>query len=101
MKIYFDIITEAVSDHYDVSVEDLKGSSKAHRVAIPRHIAIYLCKELVYCRFKDLSSYFNRGNHTTALHSYNTAKDISDVYASVSNDIRMLKAACELKFQEL
>src|SRR5699024_5530650 len=39
-------IMEATSQYFGIDVDDLTGPSRVASIAMPRHIAIYLCREL-------------------------------------------------------
>ena len=57
-----------MSDYYNVSVDDLKSSTRKKTVAIPRHIAIYLCLQLTEYSQTEIGQEFRR-DHSTIISS--------------------------------
>lgn len=68
-RITIEIIQHAVEDFYDVSHNDLVSNKRSRRIAHPRQVAIYLCRELLEATFKAIGEAFNR-DHSTIMHSY-------------------------------
>ncbi len=66
-----DKILSKIAQKYDISVEDIKGSKRSRDIAMPRHIAIYLIREMTNMSFPQLGKLFGR-DHTTILNSYQT-----------------------------
>lgn len=63
-------VQKAVCRHFDVSLIDLKSPCRERRVAHPRMIAMYLCRDLTTKSFPEIGRRFGGRDHTTALHSY-------------------------------
>ncbi|HCJ10190.1 MAG TPA: chromosomal replication initiator protein DnaA, partial [Clostridiales bacterium] len=55
--------------HYSLSVDDLKSDSRVRRVAFPRQIAMYLCRELTNHSLPKIGEEFGGRDHTTVLHA--------------------------------
>lgn len=68
-RITIEVIQHAVEDFYDVSHNDLVSNKRSRRIAHPRQVAIYLCRELLEATFKTIGEAFNR-DHSTIMHSY-------------------------------
>ena len=67
--ITVEAIQKAVSDYYNVSVDDLKSDTRKKTVAIPRHIAIYLCRELTEYSQGEIGEEFGGRDHSTIISS--------------------------------
>jgi len=65
--ITFDEIAHAVCDRYGVSVQQLLSRRRTKQVAIPRQVAMYLCRHLLEASYPRIGSLFGR-DHTTAIH---------------------------------
>jgi chromosomal replication initiator protein len=63
-------IVETVSSFFNLEPEDLKTGSRSREVLVPRQIAMYLMREETETPFIQISSYFGKRDHTTAMHSY-------------------------------
>ena len=68
-----DGITDIVAGYYNVSVDDIKSTSRAAKTANARQVAIYLSKELTGESFPYIGECFNR-KHTTIIYSHKTVK---------------------------
>jgi chromosomal replication initiator protein len=62
-------IQRAVSRHFSLTVDDLKGHSRARKVALPRQLAMYLCRELTGASLPRIGEEFGSRDHTTVLHA--------------------------------
>jgi len=62
-------IQALVARHYSLSVDDLKSDSRVRRVAFPRQIAMYLCRELTNHSLPKIGEEFGGRDHTTVLHA--------------------------------
>ena len=65
-----DSIQNAVARHYQIRVQDLKSSTRARSIALPRQIAMYLIRKHTGAGFKEIGLYFGGKDHTTILHAY-------------------------------
>jgi len=63
-------ILKAVADHFQVSLETLKGRKRDHRLALARQIAIYLVREKTNCPLQDIGRLLGGRDHSTILRSY-------------------------------
>ncbi len=64
-------ILNKIAEKYEVSVEDIKGAKRTKQIATPRHIAVYLIRELTNMSFPQLGKLFDR-DHATIMNSYQT-----------------------------
>ncbi len=62
-------IQKIVSDFYKISFEDIKSKKKSNNIAIPRQVAMYLCRKLTDESFPRIGIEFGGKNHTTVMHS--------------------------------
>ena len=60
-------IQRVVCDYYKISIEQMKGKNKNNSINFPRHVAIYLCRELTTESFPKIGSYFGGRNHSTII----------------------------------
>jgi len=63
-------IARAVASHYDMSVEEMKSKNNSRSVAVPRQVAMYLCKRLTRHSFPEIGREFGGKHHTTVMHSF-------------------------------
>jgi chromosomal replication initiator protein len=62
-------IQQAVSAHYRMRVDELKSKNNARQIAVPRQIAMYLCKRLTGHSYPEIGREFGGKHHTTVIHS--------------------------------
>ncbi len=62
-------IQKVVADFYKISFEDIKSKKKSNNIAIPRQVAMYLCRKLTDESFPRIGIEFGGKNHTTVMHS--------------------------------
>ena len=64
-----DHIARTVATHYGMSIEELKSKSNTRAIAVPRQMAMYLCKRLTRHSFPEIGREFGGKHHTTVMHS--------------------------------
>jgi chromosomal replication initiator protein len=62
-------IQRAVGAHYKLRVDDLKSKNNSRQIAVPRQVAMYLCKRLTKHSFPEIGREFGGKHHTTVIHS--------------------------------
>jgi chromosomal replication initiator protein len=67
--ITMDRIARTVAAHYKLSIEELKSKNNSRQIAVPRQVAMYLCKRLTKHSFPEIGRDFGGKHHTTVMHS--------------------------------
>ena len=62
-------IQKMVSNYFEMKVSDLKSRNNSRHVALPRQIAMYLCKKVTPCSLPDLGRRFGGKHHSTVIHA--------------------------------
>ena len=62
-------IQRVVAEYYNVTVEDLKSKKRVSTIAFPRHIAIYLSRQLTDESFPRIGMEFGGRDHSTVMSS--------------------------------
>lgn len=62
-------IQRTVATHYRLRVDDLISKNNARHIAVPRQVAMYLCKRLTKHSFPEIGREFGGKHHTTVIHS--------------------------------
>ena len=62
-------IQNAVAKHFRLKISDLKSSTRARSVSLPRQIAAFLIRKYTSMGFKEIGGYFGGKDHTTILHA--------------------------------
>jgi len=90
-----DLIQKTVAAHYRMKVADLKSKNNSRNIAVPRQIAMYLCKTLTRLSLPEIGREFGGKHHTTVLHSVNKIarlyQENDDFHKTINNLISDLK----------
>ena len=64
-------IQKSVANFYNISFEDMKSKKRTPNLAIPRQVAMYLCRKLTDESFERIGIEFSGKNHATVIHACN------------------------------
>jgi len=67
--INIEAIQKFVADYFKLKVKHLKSKDNSKRVAFPRQISMYLCKELTKSSLPEIGDKFGGKHHSTVIHS--------------------------------
>jgi chromosomal replication initiator protein len=67
--VTIEIIQKFVSDYYQLKLGDLKSRNNSKSIAMPRQIAMYLCKSLTNASLPEIGRSFGGKHHSTVIHS--------------------------------
>jgi chromosomal replication initiator protein len=67
--VTIEIIQKFVADYYNLKLVDLKSRNNSKSVAMPRQIAMYLCKTLTPASLPEIGRSFGGKHHSTVIHS--------------------------------
>jgi chromosomal replication initiator protein len=74
--VTIEIVQKAVADHYSLKVAELKSKNNSKSVAMPRQIAMYLCKALTNASLPEIGKSFGGKHHSTVIHSIRKVEDL-------------------------
>ena len=69
--ITFETIQRAVAEYYDVRLSDMSSKRRMQSVALPRQVAMFLCRRMTSSSFPDIANAFGK-THATVLHACRT-----------------------------
>ena len=67
--ITIDHIQKFVADYYQLKLADLKSRNNSKSIAMPRQVAMYLCKSLTHASLPEIGRSFGGKHHSTVIHS--------------------------------
>jgi chromosomal replication initiator protein len=67
--VTIETIQKFVSDYYQLKVGELKSRNNSKSIAMPRQIAMYLCKTLTHASLPEIGRSFGGKHHSTVIHS--------------------------------
>lgn len=88
-QISFESIQRAVADYYDVRVADMSSTRRMRSVAVPRQVAMYLCRRFTRASLPDIAQSFCK-THATVLYAYKTIDGKMDVDDEFRQNVRSI-----------
>jgi chromosomal replication initiator protein len=73
--------------YFDLSVEDLYGSSRSQMIALARQIAMYLCREMTNLSLPKIGQLFGNRDHTTVMYANKKIGELMKERRSVYNQV--------------
>ncbi len=92
-NISIEAIQKAVAAYFNVSYTDLKGKKRTQSITLPRHIAMYLCRELTEFSTTEIGLEFGGRDHTTVMHGGQKIEDKLKAEPSLEEIISKIKKA--------
>ncbi len=74
--VTIDMIQRFVADYYQLKLVDLKSKNNSKSVALPRQVAMYLCKTLTSSSLPEIGKSFGGKHHSTVIHSIKKVEDL-------------------------
>ena len=84
-------IRKVVCDYYNITKQQICSANRTKNIAIPRHIAMYLCRKLLDAPFKEIGYEFGKRDHSTVINAYEKVENL------IKNDINYQKAISEIE----
>ena len=69
-------IQKYVAEYHGLKVADLKSRNNSKSVAMPRQIAMYMCKQLTHASLPEIGKSFGGKHHSTVIHSIKKVEDL-------------------------
>ena len=86
-----EFILDIVAEHYSISVYDLKGGKRSSNYAIPRQVAMYLCREMTDTPLKSIGIMLGGRDHSTISHGVDRVTDELTRDEALCNTIDIIK----------
>jgi chromosomal replication initiator protein len=69
-------IQKYVADYYHLKLTELKSRNNSKSVAMPRQVAMYLCKSLTHASLPEIGRSFGGKHHSTVIHSIKKVEEL-------------------------
>jgi chromosomal replication initiator protein len=86
-QISIEEIQRIVSEYYKIRLTDLKSTSRARPIVVPRQIAMYLIKKFLDKSLVDIGKSFGGKDHTTVINSLAKVESLQNTDPQFKNDI--------------
>lgn len=80
-------IISITATFYQLSVEDLYGSSRSQTIALSRQIAMYLCREMTSLSLPKIGQLFGNRDHTTVMYANKKISELMKERRSIYNQV--------------
>jgi chromosomal replication initiator protein len=74
--VTIDMIQKFVADYYQLKLAELKSRNNSRKFAMPRQVAMYLCKSLTNASLPEIGKSFGGKHHSTVIHSIRKVEDL-------------------------
>jgi chromosomal replication initiator protein len=74
--VTIETIQKFVSDYYQLKFGELKSKNNSKSIALPRQIAMYLCKALTHASLPEIGRSFGGKHHSTVIHSIKKVEEL-------------------------
>jgi len=83
-------IQELVSAHFGLTVAKLTSASREQKIALPRQVAMYLCRELAKETFQLIAEKFNKKDHSTVISARDRIEELLQADPTVQSAVATL-----------
>lgn len=80
-------IISLTATFYQLSVEDLYGSSRSQTIALARQVAMYLCREMTNLSLPKIGQLFGNRDHTTVMYANKKITELMKERRSIYNQV--------------
>lgn len=92
-KLTMEHVFEAVCKYYNVTNEDLIGSSRKKTIAYPRQMAMYLARTETNASLPQIGEKLGNRDHTTVLYGYEKIATLIDADSNIRRDCMEIKSS--------
>lgn len=89
-RITVDEIQRTVADYYGLKQSDLTCERRTRALARPRHVAMYLAKQLTTRSYPDIGRRFGGRDHTTVLHAVKRIEELKAGDSALEADLEAI-----------
>jgi chromosomal replication initiator protein len=74
--VTIDMIQKFVAEYYQLKLHELKSKNNSKSIALPRQVAMYLCKSLTSASLPEIGKSFGGKHHSTVIHSIRKVEEL-------------------------
>lgn len=83
-------ILRIVTEHFNLSLSDIKSATRSKPIVVPRQIAMYLIKKHLEKSFVEIGRHFGNRDHTTVMNAISRVQDLQQKDMDIRNHIEDL-----------
>ena len=84
------LIIDTVAEHFNISSSDIISNKRSNNIAVPRQIAMYLCRQIVDTPYKEIGEYMGKRDHSTVIHGVNKIEDELKSSETLHNTVEII-----------
>lgn len=96
-EVGIDYIQKAVSDYFNVALDDLKAKTRKKEIVIARQVAMYFSKDYTNHSLKSIGYHFGGRDHSTVIHAVQAVNDMIDTDAKFRHSVDELKKRLKMR----
>jgi chromosomal replication initiator protein len=85
--VTIEMIQKYIADYFNLKLTELKSRNNSKSVAMPRQIAMYLCKSLTRASLPEIGRSFGGKHHSTVIHSIRKVEELRRKDSDFNNQI--------------
>jgi chromosomal replication initiator protein len=88
--VTLDLIQKLVAEYFQLKLVDLKSRNNSKSIALPRQVAMYLCKSLTAASLPEIGKSFGGKHHSTVIHSIRRVEELRKKDGVFNNQVNSL-----------
>lgn len=85
------LIVDIVSEHFNISKEDITSKKRNAEYVLPRQIIMYLCRNMTDASLQNIGKLLSKKDHTTVLHGIKKIEEKINTDEELKNKIETIK----------
>jgi len=90
-EITIELIQKTVAENFNLQLKDLFGKRRTQHIALPRQIAMYLCRKLTSSSYPEIGSHFGGRDHSTVIHAFRVIEEKLERIPSLRKDVEKIE----------
>ncbi|MEO8682214.1 MAG: chromosomal replication initiator protein DnaA [Vicinamibacterales bacterium] len=83
-------IQKLVAEYFHLKLVELKSRNNSKSIALPRQVAMYLCKALTHASLPEIGRSFGGKHHSTVIHSINKVEEMRKKTPEFDHQVKIL-----------
>ncbi|MBM7824441.1 chromosomal replication initiator protein [Arcanobacterium pluranimalium] len=100
VQITAGLVMAQTAAYFDISLDELKSQTRTRSLTTPRHIAMYLCREMTDLSLPKIAESFDRRDHTTVLNALRKIEKLMAEKQHIFNQVSELTARVKQSAKE-
>ncbi len=85
------LILDTVSEHFNVSVDDISSKKRDKEFALPRQIIMYLCRNMTTETYQNIAALLGKKDHTTIISGVKKIEKLMESDSELKNKVDIIK----------